>query len=281
MPTNLSILKYREKAHRKIVRVVKPLIWRFTPSNQSQPVFICGYGRSGTTMLVHIFSRDARIDMYDESDRRVFSDYMIDIDLAERKILGSHAPVVCFKPILDSYRWQSLIDRFTTCKILWAYRYYEDVARSALEKFGPAVPNMLKHLVSGFNESNWIVAGMPGEHVRLLRAMNWQQFADTDWMCLIWWSVNHSLLDHNLAPNRQRIKLLPYDAVVTQPQAYLKKVYSFIGLDYRPGLAAYVHARSVGRGKGLTIDDSVRALCDNVMERLDDLATKVLAFSDG
>lgn len=72
------VKKYQEKIFRQLRRSKKNLMFSLhKPYKSTQPVFIMGYGRSGTTMMLNIFERDNLIEALGENDPKVAKNFML------------------------------------------------------------------------------------------------------------------------------------------------------------------------------------------------------------
>lgn len=102
---------------------------------------ILGVQRSGTSMLYWIFERDLTTKVYRESSELSSLDKVERIRLnplpsVRAKIERQRAPMVVFKPLVESQRAHDLLREIPGVRILWAYRHFQDVASSNLKAFG-------------------------------------------------------------------------------------------------------------------------------------------------
>lgn len=103
--------------------------------------------------------------------------------------------------------------------------------------------------------------------------MNSSNFNDNDWMALVWWSVNRTILLDKLY-EKERFLLLKYESLVREPVAALKKIYSFIGVKYNNNAAKYVHPASIGKGSSINLHPDVDVLCSDLAQTLNKISFK-------
>lgn len=102
----------------------------------TQPVFVFGQQRSGTTMLLKVLDMSARCRVYDERDPKAFSDFRLrDLDTISRMVGRSGFAVNVFKPLADSHRMDELLGHFPGAKGIWIWRHFADVGDSSTRRF--------------------------------------------------------------------------------------------------------------------------------------------------
>ncbi len=141
--------EYRWKVIRRLQRYKKQLIFSLRkPYANSSPIFIMGYGRSGTSMMVNVCDLDGGIDSRHENDPRVHENYMLVPEKLCTEIEKCKANVLVMKPILDSFHASRMLTSFRRAKIIWMLRNYQDVTASSIRKWGPLAADYMKDLVS-------------------------------------------------------------------------------------------------------------------------------------
>jgi len=263
-----DLKRFQEKVHRKIKKYFKYILFLLRRrSRVTQPVFIMGYGRSGTSMLLNTFERDLRVDVFGENDSRVADNYRLVYDKISPAIEACKTNVLVMKPILNSFDVSSLMNDYRRVKIIWAWRNYQDVVASALKEFGPDVPNYLREIVLEDKGSNWISESLPSDSLEILRELDSTSFTDSDWMALIWWAVNRTVIVHDLY-DKERFLLISYEQVVQDVDIYIRNIYDFIGLPYKqPG--SYMHTASVKKGAKIKLSTVVDKMCASLCQELE------------
>jgi hypothetical protein len=236
-------------------------------NGKALPIFIMGYGRSGTTVMLKTFALDDRFEIFSENDTRIARDYMLIYEKVNYEISTCKTEALVMKPILNSFDAAHILQTYETARIIWMIRDYRDVVASAVTRFGSTVADYLKELVTTGTGNNWLASGLPKETLGIIREMEATGFTDYDWMALIWWSVNRTILLERLYESR-RFFLLRYEDLVLNVDPVLAKVHEFLKLKYKPELGKYIHEMSVRKGSYIQLRPVVEEMCDNLMEEI-------------
>lgn len=268
MKSRLLLQEYEEKILRRFVIYTKPLLFAVRrPHKNTYPLFIQGCGRSGTTMLLNILIRDSRLEVLGENDPKIAKNFMLVKDNIRPAIEHSKAQVLAMKPILNSFEASSLLKDYSRSKIIWMLRDYRDMTMSSIQKFGSSVSDWMKNFVLLKGGNNWLSLGTPTPTLKILSNLDPSGFTDYDWMALVWWSVNHTVILDKLHQN-ERFLLLRYEDLVGDPHCWLRRVYHHIGLQYRAGASRYIHWASVGKGISIRFHPIVKQMCENLASKL-------------
>lgn len=258
----------QEKVARRLIRYKRQIKCAFRHSNgKALPIFVMGYGRSGTTMMLNTFALDDRFEIFRENDPRIARDYMLVYEKVSQEISGCKTEALVMKPILNSFDASRILENYNRAKIIWMIRDYRDVAASAVKRFGPTVGCYLKELVGSGVGDNWLARGMPKETVKILRELDSAAFGDHDWMGLVWWSVNRTIILDRLYSNSQFL-LLKYENLVKNPEQMLGQLYEFLELEYRRGLGRFIHDMSVGKGSRVQFRGIIQRMCDSLTDEI-------------
>ena len=226
-------LKYQEKIYRRFICYKKRLLFaNRRPYHNTLPVFIMGCGRSGTSMMVNIFQRDNRIEALAENDPKVAQNFMLVYEKIVSAVEYCKTPVLIMKPILNSFDASRLLEMHDQAKIIWMLRDYKDMVVSSIKKFRSVVPGYMKNLVLFKKGNNWLSSGMPTETLEILSNIDSTAFTDYDWMGLVWWSVNRTIMLDRLYQS-ERFLLLEYENLVRHPDPVLSRVYEYFDLQNR------------------------------------------------
>jgi len=267
-------LNYEEKISRRLIGYKKKLLFVLRkPCDNTLPVFIMGCGRSGTTMLLNAFHRDDRVEALGENDPKISLNYMLMTDKLALAIKYCKAPVLISKPILNSFDALMALKSYERAKIIWLLRDYKDMIASSIKMFGPVASGYMKNLVLFKKGDNWLSAGMPTETLEILSKLDSTAFTDYDWMGLLWWSVNRTIMIDRLYES-ERLLLLKYEALVGDPNAVFRQVYEYIGLQYNNRASKYVYASSVGRGAAIQLHAHVQEMCNNLAAEVNAIIRK-------
>jgi hypothetical protein len=261
----------KKRVLRKIFRVSKGIKFSLrTPQKTCQPVFILGSGRSGTTILLDVFHFDQRVQSYGENNRKIAKNFILDFSKLNKELGKKKATHFVCKPILNSYDVPFILKNYPDCRILWLFRNYKDVIASSAVKFGLRTSILLKDAIDNNFSDNWISRGIDSEARKKISEMHKNGLSSYDYMGLIWWSVNRTVVIHKLNKDK-RFKLISYENLVQNSQLELKSIYNFIGLKYLETSLRF-HNKSLSRGKNLHLNPAVDKMCDHLMTHLKSLA---------
>jgi hypothetical protein len=240
------------------------------PLGGSRPVFLVGCGRSGTNMITRHLARSWQIKLYNEDNSLAFKNWrMRDLRTIKKLVESNYATITLFKPILDTHLSYNLLSYFDQSKIIFAYRYYTDVVRSALKHFGP---------------DNWysrVKAWVEKDFEEFFPAMipkNLKDFIIERWypsmtpetsIALYWLFYNCLYFDLELECN-PRVYPVKYENVVLDPTNNYRSICNFLGIRYNPLMADGVYNTSLKHDLLLNIDQRIRDDCEDLWNRLCD-----------
>jgi hypothetical protein len=138
---------------------------------------------------------------------------------------------------------------------------------SSIKKFGIEVSGYMKDFVLYRKGNNWLSNGLTEDYREIIMSLDTSEFTQLDWMALVWWSVNKTIILDRLT-EYDRFCIVRYETLVRNPEIELKLVYNFIGLKYRKKAAKYIRTVSVGKGSGVELNPQVKKLCQNLSEKL-------------
>jgi hypothetical protein len=275
---------FSKRVRRVSKHVYQSIRWRAL--DRPKLLMIVGCQRSGTTLMSLLFDADR--------DCRVFGEFsalscvgkdgirlnpLPDVAAVLSRV---PAPLVVMKPLVETQRVRTLLSYFPNAKALFMYRRYADVASSDLSKFGPrnAIDN-IRPIAAG-DTHNWRSAGAtPAVRGHVARFFS-ESMNPNDAAALFWFARNQLYYDLELAA-RDEVMLCRYEHLTTEPAAVMRRIYGFAGVTC-PDLShtRQVHSSSVSKGKRLELLPEVRALCEQLQERLDaqyELQSKVPALA--
>ncbi|NNG00356.1 MAG: hypothetical protein HKM93_13300 [Desulfobacteraceae bacterium] len=272
--TSPKIKKIKKKIIRKSYTIQKKIVLGFKePYSDTLPVFILGCGRSGTTMMLDIFHRDTRIETLGEKDTKIAGkNFMLHYNKIGPAIRASKAPILVMKPILNSFDAKKLLTQYEKAVVLWIVRDYRDMIASSMKKFGDRVAAYIRNFIMHDKGDNWIVSGMKPETKKHLKTLEFGTFSDIDWMGLVWWSVNQTVLSDGL-DRYEGFHLVNYESFVNDEDA-LKKIYGILGLDLKLSGSKLVHSKSIGKGHYVKMNSVVDGMCCELIEKLSGLFMK-------
>lgn len=255
----------QKRVLRKITTIRKNVLFGLQPRHQNTiPIFILGCGRSGTTMMLDIFHDDERIEVLGEKDRKIASKkFLLRYEKLGAAIYHSKASVMVMKPILNSFDAKRLLTQYENSIVLWVIRDYRDMIASSVKKFGNRVAGFMRDLLLDNSGDNWIATGMPTDTQKRLQNIVHKDFTNEDWMGLVWWSVNYTVLRDRLH-QFDRFKLIEYEMVVRNKDILMNKIYHSLGMKLTKRSNHPVHPDSIGKGACIKLDPIVDSMCKDL-----------------
>lgn len=233
-----------------------------------QVIFVAGTQRSGTNMLVEILERSRHTDVYREADPRAFVDYQHKpLPELTRVLRASPARYVVVKALCELQDLNSLLDVFAPARAVWMLRHYDDVTNSATELWRK-MPLFLGEIVRrpDGGEAGWRAGGV-SDALRAELARHWHADLDNPTACALFWWLRNSLFFEQGLERDSRVRLVPYEALVTDPHRRVPPLFEFMQIPFEPRVMARVTARSVRKHAAPAIAPAVRELCDGLLAR--------------
>jgi hypothetical protein len=181
---------------------------------------------------------------------------------------------VLFKPLCDSHRTNDLLDtlHFPSPPLaIWAYRDVDGRVRSAVAKFGDVNRRALTEIAESPGPvDRWEAGGLTDETRELIRSLDPASMSPESAAALFWY-VRNSLFFQLGLDQRRDVLLTSYQEFLADPEASMRRLCRFLGLPYDDAFVRHVGAgsRRPGGGPSVEIDPRVRAMCDELKERLD------------
>jgi hypothetical protein len=238
------------------------------PGGRSRPAFLIGCGRSGTSMLVTQLGRSWQLEIYNENNSAAFDNWFLrEFPVIEQLVAGSHAPIVLFKPILETYRACLLLEHFPEAKIIFAFRHYYDVINSSLKKFGAA--NRLNHVNGWINDdfSEFTDCRPPLETQEYIRACWRPDLTPESGAALYWLFQNRLFFDLGLADSASA-RLVSYEAAVSNPVEEFASLCQFLGIRFESKMTGGIFDSSVHRDPAPIIVPHLQQECEHLWRRL-------------
>jgi len=233
--------------------------------------FIFGCQRSGTNMTLYTLNRSLDVDSFEESDPRAFTlSRILGKDVRDRLIAQSSARCVIFKPICDSHRVLELLAEHPGSRGIWIYRYYKDVANSAMEYWGDQTRLFIEDLLEGggdWGRSQWNREKVTDECLAELREACIDGLTPHGACALFWYMRNRTFFDQDLE-HTPDVLITRYEDVVTKPEEEFGRMCEFLGVGFDPQAVSKVFKSSVGKRKFPPVGERVEALCEAMWERL-------------
>lgn len=241
-------------------------LWQRWHSSEgkSRPVFLIGCGRSGTSMIVRHLSRPWRTELYNEDNPAAFERWRLrDLSIVEELIARSQAQLVLFKPILDTYQTQVLLSRFPNAKFIFVFRHYDDVINSSLKRFGHQ--NRIRHVNNWINDDFGEFRKVPPpEKTKALIRSLWKPSLNQEAGGALYWLFQNRLFYDLELDQNERVKLVRYESVVSNPDEEFKSLCRFLNLEFEPQITDGIFLSSIKRSAPPEFDPEIRAACEGL-----------------
>ncbi len=255
---------------------------RYGWGHEKQVSFVFGCQRSGTKMLMRILDESPAVRIYHENHATAFHDFQLRSDRTVRLLARtSPAPSPIFKPICDSQRADQILASFPEAHGLWTYRHYDDVANSACQKWGAHQREIVSDVIAGDAAKwGWRTERLPEDVVAAIRRVARPDLSDFEGALLFWYMRNAFFFALGLDAH-PRMLLTRYEDLVTEPEAAFERVYRHVGapLDHR--FLGRVHSEGVRRREPPPASPEIRALCADLLARLDACNDRARATEHG
>jgi hypothetical protein len=248
-------------------------------------VFITGCQRSGTKMTLKTLDQSA--DVWTHDHRKVDVAYLfshdpayqmsqvgtlarlLPIDQLRALIDRSSAPIVAFHAIADSQNSTELLAGIPRAKIIWIYRHYVDVARSAVNLWGDHQRDLIRRFRDGkFDELKWRAEKMTKDEIEKISQCWRDDLTPEEGAALIWYARNQFYFQLRLEES-SRVLLVNYETFVADPAAYCPRIFEFIDAKFDTAYVKHIFSSSVRRDRKSSYSSDVTNLCENLMHKLD------------
>lgn len=236
-------------------------------------VLILGCQRSGTSILLELFTEDMRSVTFPERSvlSRPDEDHLRLKPVAEvnRHLNRLPAPLFVLKPLVESQNAPALLAGLEGSFAVWMHRRYEAVAASDLNYFGFHNGERNLRLLLSNDPPNWRGEVVPETTRSVLSAHYRPDMSPFDAAALFWWARTSLYFDLGL-DGRSDVMLCSYEHLIADPKQTMRALYSFVGVDYPAReITQGVHRGAADRGSEAEISPEVRRLCEELEERLE------------
>ncbi len=235
------------------------------------PVFVLGCQRSGTDMTIGVLEQSPATWTYNEANPRAFRQNRLRDDaVIHRLIDNSDAPVVVFKSICDSHLANRILRGFETARIVWVYRHYADTANSTVRKWDGRQKEVLGRILrqEKLTHATWIAEHLNDEDIALIEQLYRPDMLPEEAAALFWYFRTKLYFDLRLHKQPQ-VSLAKYEDMVTQPTQSFGELFRFLGLPFDPTCVAGVSSSSVRKQPFPEVASQIKAICDELLERVD------------
>jgi hypothetical protein len=253
----------------RLTKHAKRITWCLKgQSGHARAAFVFGMQRSGTNMLMDALDRNPSVECFREDDDEAFDNYRLRWQpTVHRLILRSRARVVVFKPICDSQNARRILNANPQGKAVWIYRHYNDVVNSALRNFKEHT-QYLYYMLHDREKADWRVENVSADNLDLVRDWYSRGITDASARALIWYLRNCQFFQQQFDGN-DRVLLIGYETVVTDPETELGAVCRHLAVDFNPRMTRGLFRSSVHKNDPPAIEPQIADLCDELYTRLE------------
>lgn len=272
------------RGYRRVWVACKSLRQRFLfPGGRGTPVFVVGAQRSGTSIFIYALDRSLHTRTFLEQSPQIQDHWRIRPHEAIREVVrAQHAPRVVMKPLWDSHRTDELLASFQGARAIWLYRWYPDVARSAVKLFGAWQRDLLLAVARQDRETaGWVMERLSPEDHDLVAELVGQGLDEEAGAALFWYLRNQFFFSLELDQD-PRVLLLRYGDLVCQPEQVLRRVCEFLEIPFEPCITEDLEAGSHHRTPPPSnLPERLRERCDVLQAKLDEAYERQAPASAG
>lgn len=239
-------------------------------------VLIVGCQRSGTTLMLELFTDDRRSVTFQEESALSSSAEgrlrLKPLPEVKRRLERIRAPLVVLKPLVESQNVRALLDGLENSSAIWMYRRAESVAASDLGRFGVGSGERNLRLLLSDDPPNWRSELVPEATRSVITEHYRPDMNPLDAAALFWWARTSLFFDLALE-SHGNVRLCSYERLIAHPEPIMRSLYEFIGVPYPDRrITDLIHGEAARRGQSVVLSPRVRQLCDELHERLDSIS---------
>lgn len=245
-------------------------------------LFVVGCQRSGTNMLLNVLDKSPETWVYPEDNGSAFEQCRIKpVNVRNRLIDRARSQWVIFKPICDLQNLDKLLNDHPGSKAIWIYRQYQDVANSAIKRWGNGQKKLIRALATREIWKHWMAERLSAEDRNLIRNVYHDSMSDHSAAVLKWFLRSKWFFDLHLDRLSDRVFLVKYEDLVRYPEINFEAVFRFLDVPFSSSFVADIFETSVKKYEFPEIEQKIRDLSDELMKRLDAIYTRRKSHRSG
>jgi hypothetical protein len=243
---------------------------RLRPCAETQPIFVLGCQRSGTTALARMIGLGSEVRRYEEGDPAYFilddAPRLLDLEMVAKRLVGERNRFTLIKALCESQRANELLDRFPHAQIVWIFRHYSTCIASHV-RYYRAEHDAVEYVQDIVNPaaSSWKCVGLSRQARARLAEYQHVRLTPKSAYAIYWLARN--LLYFNMIKS-ERVHVVNYEALIEAPQAQGERIFKALGLPYRPHYADLIDNSYERRTRVDGIDPFLTSWCDDTYESL-------------
>ncbi|GAG76799.1 unnamed protein product [marine sediment metagenome] len=219
------------------------------PKGKNQAVFLVGCGRSGTNMVTRRLARSWQVDLYNEDNQEAFNNWRLrEVSVIDDLIENGYAHIKLFKPIVETHLSAMFLSRYTTGKILFVYRHFNDVINSSINHFGEErwYSRVKAWVDDDFTE--FLPALVPEKTKQFIYSLWDPSLIPVSVLGIYWIFYNRLYFDLGLHEH-DRVMLLNYENLVLEPEKSFQNICNFLSLKYYSHMVDDIFSSSIKKRK--------------------------------
>ena len=246
--------------------------WRawLRPFGKTQPVFVFGCQRSGTTALARMLGLGSEVRRYEEGDPAYFiredAPRLLDLEMVATRLEAERNRFTLIKPLCESQRANELLDRFPHAQIVWIFRHYSACIASHV-RYYRGQHDAVEYVQDIVNPAanSWKCVGLTMQARARLAVYQHVQLTPESAYAIYWLARN--LLYFNIVRSG-RVHLVNYEDLIGAPEAQSKQIFGALGVPYRLHYADVI-SKSYERTTTIDgIDSLLTSWCDDTYDLL-------------
>jgi hypothetical protein len=266
-------LSFTQRLKRKFPRVTKSARhWTRALAAGGRPntrvVFVVGAQRSGTRLPLQVIDHAPEISTFSEGADPYFNDVLLrPLDEVEALVRRSSSPIVALKPICETHRIQELLDRFPASRAIWIFRNYQDTVNSTSVKWTSGKSALRRIARREFPPGDWRVGGLTESKLQLVARLYRDEMSLHEANAVMWYLRNALFFDLQI-DERSDVMLVRYEDLVAHPREQFAKIFAFIDTPVPTQAINAIKSTARATGSFPAIAGEVKALCEEIQERL-------------
>lgn len=235
-------------------------------TDKKSVLFLAGFQRSGTNMIMKSFDFHSKTQVFHEADQRSHDKFNLrSNDVLEVLVERSFAPCVVIKSILDSDRTLVLKGAFPDARFIWPIRQYHDVINSHMARW-PEKREAIDEIATGQSEKTWRGRNIAPETLDIVQRHYHPGLSNEDCKALMYF-IRHDYIFRNGLDHADYVRFVCYENLVEDPETSFRAMCEFAGVEYEARMTSHIHRKSVSKSRKPTISPAIDELCNQVWRK--------------
>jgi hypothetical protein len=256
-------------------RIIHTLVFRNNKSEKRRLILVVGVQRSGTNMIMEVFSRGFQYDSFSDSDSQFFDncEFRPTNEVIKRSS-SVLAPIIALKPMMETYKLNEMLQEFPNCQGIWVYRCMADVVNSHVAQWA-GMPDSLRRIKADRDWNDWRAKGISDDSYKIIGEFSDENLTN-ETACAIFWYVRNIQFFEKEYYKDNRVFLLPYEKFVVEPELRFSKLFVSMKLPFTPFMTKHIHKQSLSKKEEPKVNPEIRKLCKSLEDRFSDYIQEVV-----